>query len=357
MHYSPAMTRVRRVLALLTGALVSGCGSSASLEFASDPTPSIVDSGEPSPYPDSAGIDPDSGKVDSLAAPDAELPPKCADGKDGKGNVCVRVLRAADGPSITADSKALFGLDGHGAVLIGLASVKPSAREVAFVAQTWFPTESSGAGKLAASELPKIAELPVPPGTYWAFAMFRDQEPFMRPGMTIGDYVPRLVELPQVTVTEGAGVSVDVKLYPVRAVDIEAKVAVTPLGSATGPARFWLVDDKKNILGEGGASCLDLSLGKTEVVRLFTTYTGAMDVAGALFDFNPIGDDGTGKVPMLPPGTLFCGPSGNTVKIADGEWLAPTRKKIDLDKLQAFSGARPADLSLNCAADPYIAPK
>lgn len=349
------MARVRRAFALLAGALLVGCGSSASLEFANTP-PSEVDSGEPTPYPDTATSDPDAPKADGLVG-DGGLEPKCAPGKDGKGNVCVRVLRGADGPSITPDSKDLWGLDGKGAVLIGLAAVKPSAREVAFVVQTWFPTESSGAGKLAASELPKVAELPVAPGTYWAFAMFRDQEPFMRPGVAIGDYIPRIAELPQVTITEGAGVNVDINLYPVRAVDVEVHVTATPAGSGSGPARFWLVNDGKKIVGEGGASCLDLSGGKSEVVRLFSTDTGAFDVAGALFDFSPVGDDGSGIVPSLPPGTLYDDPAGNTVKIAAGDWLAPTRKVLNLDKLVSLGGTKPTDPSPNCSTDPYIAPK
>ncbi len=355
MQHFGSMVRLRRALALLAGALVMGCGSSASLEFANSDPPSIVDSGDPNPYPDSVTADPDAAKADGAAA-DAGVP-GCTAGKDGKGNVCVRVLRAADGPSISADSKALFGLDGHGAVLIGLASVKPSAREVAFVAQTWFPTESSGAGKLAATELPKIAELPVAPGTYWAFAMFRDQEPFVRPGMAIGDYVPRLVELPQVTVTEGSGVQVDVKLYPVRAVDVEVRVTTVAAGNSVGPARFWMVDESKKIIGEGGAPCLDLSSGRSEVVRLFTTYTGTFETAGALFDFSHAGDDGSGAVPTLPPGTVYAGPSGNSLKITEGDWLAPARKRLDLDKLMSLSGIRPPDPSLNCLAEPYIAPK
>lgn len=356
MQYSPSMARVRSAFVGLAGALLFGCGSSASLEFASG-GPSIVDSGDPNPYPDSATTDPDAPKADGLIA-DAGPEPKCAAGKDGKGNVCVRVVRAAEGPSISADTKTMFGLDGHGAVLIGLASVKPSARgEVAFVAQTWFPTESSGAGKLAASELPKVAEIAVPAGTYWAFAMFRDQEPFMRPGLTIGDYVPRMAELPQVTVGEGAGANVDVKLYPVRGVDVEVRVTTSAAGSGAGPSRFWMVDETKKIVGEGGASCLDLSGGKTEVVRLFTTYTGTFGVAGALFDFSPAGDDGSGSVPSLPPGTLYDDPSGNYVKITEGDWIAPTKKRVDLDKLVPLSGLKPADPSLNCASDPYIAPK
>ena len=337
-----------------SGALV-GCGSSASLAFAMDP-PATMDAGEPPPYPDAATDDLEATVAADASPTGVPTTPPCAPGKDGKANVCVRVLRGADGPSIAADSKASWGLDGHGAVLIGLAAVMPSARNVAFVAQTWLPSESSGAGKLAVSELPKLVEMSVPPGAYWAFAVFRDQEPYMRPGLAIGDYVPRLVELPMVNVVAGDGLHVDVKLYPVRAIDVEVRATATPVGSGTGPARLWLVDDKKNVLGEGGAPCLDLSGGRAEVVRLFTTYTGPMEIAGALFDYGAVGDDGSGKLPLLPPGTLHVGPAGNAAAVAVGDWLAPVRRKLDLDKVVPLT-TKPVDPSPDCVADPYVAPK
>lgn len=356
MHRSASMAWVRGA-SLLAGALLVGCGSSASLEFANE-GPSTVDGGDPNPYPDTGSLDPDAPPSSDGLVPDAGELPKCTPGMGGKGNVCVRVIRAADGPSITADSKDRWGLDGKGAVLIGLASLKPSTGEVAFVAQTWFPTESSGAGKLAATELPKMAELPVLPGTYWAFAMFRDQEPFMRSGVAIGDYIPRMAELPQVTVTEGGAINIDVKVYPVRAVDVEVHLTASPAGSGAGPAHFWIVDDSKKVMGEGGASCLDLSGGKSEIVRLYTTDTGAFGVAGALFDYGAAGYDPSGTLPSLPPGALYTeSPLSNTVTIAPGDWLAPTRRRVDLDKLVSLSGAKPADPSLNCAAEPYVAPK
>ncbi|MBI2390703.1 MAG: hypothetical protein HYV09_14025 [Deltaproteobacteria bacterium] len=345
------MSRVRRVLLPLAGALLVGCGSSASLEYAG-PSPTFADSADETPYPET-GPSADSQVADEADA--APPTPKCNPGKDGKANVCVRVLRGAEGPSITADAKTLFGLDGRGAVLVGLSAVKPG-RELAFVAQTWLPTESSGAGKLAATELPKVAELAVPPGTYWAFAVFRDQEPFMRPGVAVGDYVPRFVELPQVTVTAGMGVDLDMRLYPVRAVDVELRLNTTAAGSGAGPARLWLVAEGKKIVGEGGAPCVELAGGHTELVRVFTNYTGELDVAAALFDFNSVGEDGSGLVPTFPPGTLYAEPAGNTVKVAEGEWLAPGRR-VDLDKMIPIPGAKPTDPSPTCASYAVAPPK
>jgi hypothetical protein len=204
------MRRVTCVLAVL-GALGFGCGSSASLEFAGGGT-TYADAGDDAPYPDAATTS-DSAASDSVI--DAGDIPRCAPGKDGKSNVCVRVLRASDGPSISTDTKYEFGLDGKGALMIGLAAVKPTGgKDTSFVAQAWLPTESSSSGKFAAAELPKIVEMPVEPGTYWAFAAFRDQEPYNRTGLAVGDYVPRLVELSQVTVVADMGANVDVRLHP-----------------------------------------------------------------------------------------------------------------------------------------------
>ncbi len=349
-HRPGAMVRVSSFLTVLAVGTLVGCGSSASLEFA-NAAPSAVDAAE-DPYPDAATGSPEAGAQET--AFDAGEAPKCAPGKDGKANVCVRVLRGSDGPSITEEAKAAFGIDGTGTVLVGLASVKPG-REVAFVASTWLPTESSGAGKFAATELPKIAELSVAPGTYWAFAVFRDQEPYIRNSVAIGDYVPRLVELPQVTVVAEMGANVDVRVHPVRAIDVEVHLATAPAGSGAGAIGAWLVGDKK-ILGEGRSQCGDLSGGKADVVRVFTTYTGDVDVAAALFDFTLPVEDGSGTLPGFPAGTAYNDPTASSarVKIVEGDWLTP-KKRIDLDKL--VSGTKPADPSTTCATYAYAPPK
>lgn len=350
-HRLTAMVRVSSILALLAAAgVLIGCGSSASLEFANLP-PSIADASE-DPYPDSALTSPESGVSEDAAPSDAGEAPPCAPGKDGKANVCVRVLRGSEAPSVSDVSKSAFGIDGNGAVLVGLASVKPG-RELSFVASTWLPTESSGAGKFAASELPKIAELSVAPGTYWAFAVFRDQEPYLRQGVAIGDFVPRLVELPQVTVVADMGANVDVKVHPVRAIDLELRLATAPAGSGAGPIGAWLLDEKI-IVGEGRMLCADLSGGKTSVVRVFTTYTGELSAAAALFDYGAPTDDGSASLAPFPPGTTHS--DALAVKILDGEWLG-AKKRIDLDNVVALGAPKPSDPSPSCATYAYAPPK
>jgi len=335
------MSRVSCAVALLAAAGLFACGSSASLEFANG-SPSYADGGDDSPYPDAAGLDLEAGNKDAPTT-DAGEAPKCASGKDGKSNICVRVLRGSDGPVLGEDAKSLHGIDGHGAVLVALASAKPE-KDVTFVASTWLPTESSGAGKFAATELPKIAELSVPPGTYWAFAVFRDKEPYMRPGVAIGDYMPRLVELPQVTVVANMGANVDVRVHPVRAIDLDVKLVATPSGNGIGPIGAWALSEGK-VIGDGRSPCSDLSYGKTDIVRVFTTYTGDIDVAAALFDFALPVDDGGGALPTFPAGTLYNAPL--RVKIAESEWLA-TKTRVALDKAVAVVAPKPTDPSPNC---------
>ncbi len=357
MHTGTAMRRVLRVLAAcaVPGALVFGCGSADTLEFARG-NPTVTDASEDSPYPDAGPPAPDAAATE--AADDVATGMKCPPGKDGKSNVCVQVLRGSDGPSITADAKAAYGLDGRGAVLIGLAAVKPSGRDVSLIAQTWLPTESSGAGKFAATELPKVVELSVPPGTYWAYAAFRDQEPYIRPTVAIGDYLPRLVELTQVTVVADMGATVDVRVHPVRAVDLEVKLTAPPSGSGSGPIGAWLMNDKK-IVGEGRVPCADLSSGRTEVVRVFTTYTGTFDVGAALFDFTAPLEDVTGAMPTFPPGTITSdlAAGAGAVKIGEGDWLAPTRKRVDLEKTVPLGAPKPTDAFPTCASYAYAPPK
>lgn len=349
-----SMRVVGSVLAAMAvlGALGSGCGSAESLSFA-EGHPTVSDAADETPYPD--GSPPDAAKTPETDVGPPEV--KCPPGKDGKANVCVRVLRGSEGPSYTLDAKDAFGVDGRGAVLIGLTAVKPTGRDVSFVAQTWFPTESSGTGKFAASELPKVAELAVPPGTYWAFAVFRDQEPYNRPGVAVGDYVPRLVELPQITVVAHTGSAVDVRIHPVRAVDLELRLTATPAGSGAGPLAAWLIDEKK-IVGEGRKLCAELSGGRSEVVRVFSTYTGTFDVGAALFDFTAPPDDGSATMPTLPPGTAYneLSTALGEVKILEGDWLMPTRKRIDLTNVVPLGSPKPTDSFPTCASYSYAPP-
>lgn len=337
------------VLGSLLIMLAVGCGSSADLAFGDTET-TFADSGD-TVYPD-GGPPPSDTAPSSDAVGDADLPPACPPGAAGKGNVCVRVLRGGDGPSLNEESKAL-GVDGMGAVLVGLTAVKPARELSAFVAQTWYPGESAGTAKVAATSLPKVAEpLSVPPGTYYAFAVFRDLEPFVRPGVSVGDYIPRFSELGSIVVTEGGGFNVDVTLYPARAIDVDVTMSSTPAGSGAGPLSAWLLDGGK-VVGEGALPCADLRDGKTATVRVFTTYTGSFDVGAALYDFTAPTEDSADLVPTFTPGTMH-GKTGEPSTFLAGEWLAP-KTHLDLSKVEPIS-TKPADPSPGCASAAYAPP-
>lgn len=336
------------VLGSLLIMLAVGCGSSANLSFGADET-TYADSGD-TVYPDGGAPTTDAAPASDIA-PDADAPPKCPPGSAGKGNVCVRVLRGADGPSLNEESKAL-GLDGMGAVLVGLTAAKP-ARELSFVAQTWYPGESAGATKVAATSLPKVAEpLAVAPGTYYAFAIFRDVEPYVRPGVSVGDYIPRISELGPIVVTDGGGFNVDVNVYPARAIDVQVQMSATPAGSGAGPLGAWVLDGGK-IVGEGSLPCADLREGKSATVRVFTTYTGSFDVGAALFDYTSPTEDPTGLLPTWTPGTVHGKAEGPSTFLA-GEWFA-AETHLDLSKVEPIS-TKPADPSPGCASAAYAPP-
>ncbi|MGZ3451874.1 MAG: hypothetical protein ACXWUG_30505 [Polyangiales bacterium] len=337
------------VLGSLLIMLAVGCGSSANLSFGAEGT-TFADGGD-TVYPDGGAPPADTGLTtdDSDAGPEA---PKCPPGKDGKANVCVRVLRGGDGPSLNDESKAL-GLDGLGAVLVGLTEARPARELTSFVAQTWYPSESAGAAKVAATSLPKVAEpLSVPPGTYYAFAVFRDIEPYVRPGVAVGDYIPRFSELGPIVVTAGGGFNVDVKVYPARAIDVELKMSATPVGSGAGPASAWVLDSGK-IVGEGSLPCADLRDGKSATVRVFTTYTGTFDVGAALYDYSSPVDDPAGGLPMWTPGTVH-GKASDPSTFLSGEWIAAATH-VDLSKVEPIV-TKPTDPSPGCSSAAYAPP-
>jgi hypothetical protein len=353
-HYREPMVVTRRFGAPVLGSLLImlavGCGSSADLSFG-DAETTYADSGD-TVYPDGGPPPSDTGPSGDAAVGDGDLPPACPPGSGGKGNVCVRVLRGGDAPSLNDESKAL-GLDGMGAVLVGLTEAKPARELSSFVAQTWYPGESAGTTKVAATSLPKVAEpLSVPPGTYYAFAMFRDVEPYVRPGVMVGDYIPRFAELGPVVVTADGGFNVDVKLYPARAIDVDVTMSTTPAGSGAGPLAAWVVDGGK-IVGEGSLPCADLRDGKTATVRVFTTYTGSFEIAAALYDFTAPTDDTADLLPTWTPGTMH-GKTSDPSTFLEGEWVAP-KTHLDLSKVEPIS-TKPADPSPGCASAAYAPP-
>lgn len=346
---------------MLAGGLLGevGCGSAeATLAFGGGTGPS-GDAGtdDVDLTPTDSGL----GVTDALD-PDAYVPGKCgSSAKAGEGSVCIHVNRGAGStsPHINDESRAI-GIDGIGALYVALLDTETLDVVAKPVAYRTFPSASSSTRFSIADDLPKTADISVPPGTYYALAVFYDQDPIGARDFAPGDYVPQLSNkwnLPKAEVTAGRSVEVNLDLFPVRAVDVEVllKPGVRPVGSGSGPLRAHLVTSgaAPKIVGVGRLPCADLSAGKPAQVRIVTTSsTGSYWVKIALFDFAAGPDD-----PVLdvfdappPPGAIvnYGGSAYASLKLTDG-WVSP-KQVVELDKVVAFSGPLPADPTPSCVA-------
>jgi len=351
-HCSRSMLpRLSRILVPLA-ALLAGCGASAAGDMfgnegdvASAETPDPWDSRDPT-------LDAD--------APGSEVVPPPADcplGKDGKANICIRVNPGETKvPSISGDVTKELGIDGNGALIIGLTTAPPKAGIATWDMKAIFPSVTSGT-TFRVEDLPKTAEFAVGPGSYYVWAIFKDQEPYER-ALAVGDYIPDPTKVIRIDVqkedaTKGVAMARDVRIYPLRAVDVDVslKPGTKPLGNGIGPTRVRLVAkaDSTSVAAEQLLPCVDFSSGKATSLRLLTTATGdAFDMQAVLFDFAGGPDDPSITGPLPPPGSLLNSIPGDA-RFASGSWMS-NRVTISLDRTIAFTGSPPTDASLFCAS-------
>jgi hypothetical protein len=348
-------------LILLGGTIgAMGCGSAeATLSFGAGP------GGTPDGGTDDVELPPaDTGvSITDASDPDAYVPGKCgSSAKAGEGSVCIHVNRGAGSvsPYINEESRAI-GIDGVGALYVALLDTETLDVAMKPIAYRTFPSASSSTKFSINTDLPKTADIAVKPGTYYALAIFYDQEPLGGRDFEPGDYVPHLsntYSLPKAEVVEGKSIEVSVDLFPVRAVDVgvSLKAGVHPIGSGAGPLRAHLVTSGAGpkIVGEGRLPCADVSSAdKPTTVRIVTTSsTGSYWVKVALFDFAAGPDD-----PVLdvfdappPPGAIvnYGGSAYTALKLTEG-WVSPTQF-IELDRVVPFTSAVPADPTPSCVA-------
>lgn len=350
-------------LTLIGGVLGEvGCGSAeATLSFGGGPGDPVDGSADDVALPPA-----DTGPLVS-DAPDTEtfVPGKCGStAKATEGSVCVHVSRGAGGvsPHISDDSRAM-GIDGNGVLYVALLDTETmdvvATKPVAYRA---FPSASSSTPFSIETDLlvPKTADIPVPPGTYYALAVFYDQEPLGARPFAAGDYVPQLsdtLNLPKAEVTVGKSIEVNLELFPVRAIDLSVvlKTGVHPIGSGSGPLRAHLVTTGAGpkVVGEGRMPCADVSTAKPAPVRVITTSgPSSYWVKVALFDFAAGPDDPVLDVFDAPPpaGAIvnYGGSAYASLKITDG-WVSPPQT-IELDRVVSFTGVAPSDPTPSCLA-------
>jgi hypothetical protein len=337
---------VRLAWSAIVALAVAGCGASSSMDaFGGAPTSSDdAGAGDDVALPD-APLTADSG----VQGADAPAPSACAAGKDGMSNVCVRVTRGAGDDAPPPD--AALGIDSIGTLTVALASVPPHKKSD-LVAITTFPSVSSGS-KFNIVDLPKVAELSVPPGKYYVLAVFHDAPPFDRFELAVGDFAPRIADakdLPIVDLSDPTqGVAVDLPVYPVRGFDVDVRLASTlkPLGSGAGPIAVRMNALDGHLLGGGILACGSTANGATATVRVLTTANAATyTLDGAHFDFATGPDDPSLSGPTLPEGTLFTDSETNPETMDTG-WLGSNRS-IELDRVTPFAGPTPSDPTSAC---------
>ena len=81
------------------------------------------------------------------------------------------------------------------------------------------------------------------------------------------------------------------------------------------------------------------------------------------WQFNRQGDPGSEaaasaalEIPALPPGTIHNDFSIASVKIAEGDWLVPGHKRIELDRSVPTGAPKPTDSFPSCASYAFAPP-
>jgi hypothetical protein len=341
---------VRIVSSAAVALALLGCGSASFDAFGGAPTTTNEDavaSGDDVALPDSP-ITIDSGTMNGDTGP---APLGCGRAGDaGMSNVCVHVTKGAEGPPITAAETANLGIDGNGTLLIALATTPPR-KASDLVAVTTLPTVSSGA-KFGILDLPKVAELSVPPGKYYVVALFRDAPPYDRSDLMVGDWTPGIIaakDLPQVDLSDPTvGVAIELPLFPVRGFDTTLRLdaSVKPLGSGMGPVRAQMIAPSGRLVGQGTLPCASVAAGTTATVRVLTTAApGPFSLQGALFDFATGPDDPSLEAATLPPGTLAT--TGGTADSLESGWLGAPRSLV-LNRVVPFGGVVATDPTSAC---------
>jgi hypothetical protein len=347
--------RLSRIVAPLAAMLLAGCGASA----AGGSFGNQDDVGTPDDVGTWDTLDPDA----PITVPDAAPPiTDCPPGKDGKANICIRVTSGSlKTPSIGADVTKDLGIDGSGAMVVGLSTAPPAAGgPTTWEAKALFPSITSGT-TFKIDDLPKTSEFLVGPGSYYVWAIFRDREPYER-GLAVGDYVPIdvvRIDVQKADATKMKSLWADVKILPLRGVDVTVslKPGLKPLGNGIGPLRVQLGGTgyyEGKSLAEQIVPCLDLTSSKSATVQLLTAvlddsggYYGN-GVRAALFDF-ATGPDDPSLAVMTPPQGSLVNLGAELATFSSGTWYAPPVSVV-LDHAIAFTGPPLPDPSLYCAS-------
>lgn len=348
--FASFFTRALTLSALTFSGLGLALGCSASSDF--------VVGGE-----DTGGTgsdaDTDSGSPGD-ATPDA--PDPCAD-EAGKAKFCLTVT-AETGPGYAGDVAAKMGLDGKGLLRVYLYDKDPATatKEAPILPVATLRYGAIGE-KIGIEKLPvKIVDSVAKAGTYWVIGSFADADRPEADGTArAGDFLSQPTSYDtkgkpswlKLEVTAGKTTKETLKLYPMRRLDLELRIAAPVVdaikagkvqANGDGPVLVMVYD---GVLGGAGekvhfgdlipcvATNPKVGLTPSPVyTSVLTPVTGAHNVFAGLVDFP--GDGFPNRGTFLPD---LSGATVPTVDIKSSEWAASTTVRFTT----IYDGYAPAD--------------
>lgn len=219
-------------VALLLSFVASACSSGSDFQVASD-----------------TGATDDAATTDSLVTGDVDADTAtdpCAN-EPGKAKFCVTVTAEA-GPGYAAGAASTLGIDGKGLLKVYLYDKDPGTNSATTPVVPVATLRYGAIGeKIAIDKLPvTLVDTVAKPGTYWAIGVFGDADrPESDTQARAGDFVsvPTAFDgkakalWPKLELSAGKTTRQELKLYPMRRLDLEVRVA-TDVSNAIRDGKF-----------------------------------------------------------------------------------------------------------------------
>jgi hypothetical protein len=276
--------------------------------------------------------------ADTDAGPEGDCVPH-----SGFGTLCVRVSTTGTRPAYDSATLQSLSIDGKGVIYIYLFDEDPAATNVRPKITLQYPPRAGN--EVDVNALPATVSGVTQPGVYWFITAFQDAPVSARPSqesIVAGDLVSlpvvdlnRKVQYPQVNLTENTLQRIEVKVSPMRRLDLTVRSALGPQAGVVvhgdGPMSFLIYDGAieaggANILAALSSPCVNVKpLNPVDVkISLATHVVGNHKLFASLYDYQlPTSDK------PLPPGTLYSALAGTSVSIDEKNWASNVRVSLE----------------------------
>lgn len=291
---------------------------------------------------------------DGADAPAETAVDPCVD-EAGKAKFCL-TINAESGPGYTSDVAAKMGLDGKGLLRVYLYDKDPSLGTPSAPIPPVATLRYGAIGeKVGIDKLPvKIVDSVAKPGTYWVIGSFADADRAETDGEPRpGDFLSQPLAYDtkgkaswlKLDVAMGKTTKETVKLYPMRRLDLELRLAASVVetikagkvqANGDGPVLVMVYD---GILGGAGEKVLSGNLlpcvatnpksGLTPTpvnLSLLTAVTGKHNVFAGLVDFP--GDGFPNRGTFLSDTSDAVGSTIPTVDLKSSDWSAAATVRL-----------------------------